>query len=93
MAKRVDFWQCEKCSEYYTREKDACKCEARHMGISYTDYKKYVEMLKELKSLSSNMSNHNNDRTVTKYNEMCSEVVKFEVEHGIEGDKKVILEV
>lgn len=80
-------YQCEYCLSEYMTSKEACKCEADCLKLTWDEYMEYLDLLAREKQTSYLVSRTSNDVTRRLFDEAINDVVKFQEKHGITDSK------
>ena len=81
--KTKTIYQCEYCLTEYKTSKEAYKCEASCLELTWDEYTEYLEMLTREKIASYILSRESNEETRKLFNDCIREVIKFQEKHGI----------
>lgn len=78
---------CEHCKNEYKSAEDALKCEAKHLGLTLEEYKKYLALLETEKRCGFNVGIAKNERTDKLWDDAIKEVIRFQKEHNLSDNK------
>ncbi len=78
---------CDFCNKEYKNSMDAYKCEAKHLGLTIDEYKKYMKLLKEERRAFIVASSVVNDEIRKRCDDTVKAVLDFQKEHNFTNNR------
>lgn len=81
--KSKTIYQCEYCLSEYKTPKEAYKCEADCLKLTWDEYAEYIELLTREKTTAYLVGRTKTETTEKMFDDAMKDVVEFQKKHGI----------